>query len=148
MTDQETVLAFFISHASCRGEVNMKVYQLIAAEHTKYEIQLTAVSCGGDLSVVICGGQCHHVGAAALALGILPDGGRPKYSATVSTLSVPDHKDSVIAQELSAFLADSLGCRISMTVGIHMDEASKEDISILCENSRKICQKLLLQLNS
>lgn len=123
----------------------MITYEIYEEKGTKYEIQLYAVRCGKDLSVTICGGSGHHVGAVALASGILPDGSRPKYSATVNMLSVLDHKDYVLAQEMAAYLADRLGCQVSMTVGIHIDDAAKEEIHILHENTKNICQKLLLK---
>jgi hypothetical protein len=118
------------------------VYQLTEAAETKYEVLLYAIKCGKDLSVTICGGSHHHVGAVVLACGILPDKSVPKYSATVNVLSVLDHKDAIIAQDLAGKLADRFRCQVSMTVGIHIDNASQEEIKILFKNAANVCKTL------
>lgn len=120
----------------------MKNYEITIAEGTKYEIHLTAIQCGKDLSVTICGGTLHHVGAAALASGCMPDGSPLKYSATVSTLTALDHKDDTVARAAAGRLADAIHGTVSVAAGIHIDDAKLEELKILQANCMEACGRL------
>ncbi|MCR5666281.1 MAG: hypothetical protein K6G01_05575 [Eubacterium sp.] len=115
------------------------------AQQTKYEIIFTAVKCGNDLSVTITGGTKAHVGAVALACGVMPDGSKPKYSATVSAMVVMDHKDDVVARKVAGMLADALQANVTVTAGIHVDDATVEELKILQENVLEACKQYLTQ---
>ena len=125
----------------------MKEYQIIVGENTRHEIVLTAMECGRDLAVVICGGSRHHVGAVALGSGCLPDGSALKYSATVSSICALDHKDDAVARKAAALLADQIHGAVSVSVGIHVDQATGEDIRLLGEAALEACQKLIRLLS-
>ena len=124
----------------------MRTIDITIAENTKYEICLTAVRCGRDLSVTICGGTHHHVGAVALACGCLPDGSALKYSATVSTLVALDHKDDMVAKAVAKKLADTVCGNVTVTAGIHNDDAQQEELKILQENCMQACKMLTEKL--
>lgn len=126
----------------------MKIIELTVAGGTKYEIRLAAVCCGRDLSVTVCGGTGHHVGAAALACGILPDGSLPRYSATVSTLTVMDHKDDAVAKDMAKKLADCIHGNVTVTAGVHIDNASPGELEILQGNCRQACEELIRKLQN
>lgn len=125
----------------------MEEYRITVAGHTRYEILLYAVRCGNDLSVTVCGGTKHHIGAVCLACGILPDGSRPKYSAAVSTIALSDHKDDIVAKRLSAFFADRLHAVVTAAVGIHIDDATPEELELLQENCKKAADCLMKKLD-
>ena len=120
----------------------MRTINIIVDENTKYEICLTAIVCGKDLSVTICGGTHHHVGAVALACGCLPDGSPLKYSATVSTLVALDHKDDMVAKAVAKKMADFIHGNVTVTAGIHIDDAKPEELKILQENCMQACETL------
>lgn len=120
----------------------MRTIEIRIGEGTRYEICLTALGCGGDLSVTICGGTRHHVGATALACGCLPDGSPLKYSATVSTIVALDHKDDTIARAAAKKLADYIHGNVSVTAGIHIDNAKPEELQLLQENCEKAYEEL------
>ena len=124
----------------------MNTYEITIAENTRYEIRLTAIQCGGDLSVTVCGGTLHHVGAVALACGCLPDGSPLKYSATVSTLTALDHKDDAVAKVLAGKLADVIHGNVTVTAGIHIDAASPGELKILQKNCMDACELLVQKL--
>lgn len=125
----------------------MTEHKIIIAKQTRYEIILSAVRCGKDLSVTIYGGTHPHIGAVCLAVGILPDGSLPKYSATVNTITVSDHKDDVVARKLSALFADRLHAVVTVAAGIHIDDARPEELKILQENCLEASEQLLKKLD-
>ncbi len=114
-----------------------------SAGNGKYSVAATAVCCGRDLSVTIIGGTAPHVGAVALGCGVLPDGSKPKFSATVSSLVVLDHKDDFVAGKAAKMLADALQANVSVTCGIDIDNAQKEELLQLSQNADEAMKKLL-----
>ena len=83
--------------------------------------------CGNDLALTVCGGSSHHVGAVALAQ---PEDD-PVRQATVSVLAAYGHRDDEVARRLSKRLAGALGCTISASVGIHIDDATSDEIAAI-----------------
>ena len=84
-----------------------------------------ANQCGGDLALVVYGGSLHHIGAVALAQ---PEDD-PVRQATVSVLSAFGHRDDEIARRMAKRLAGELHCTVSVSAGIHIDDASAAEIS-------------------
>lgn len=125
----------------------MREICITVGEHTKYEIRLTAISCGDDWSVTICGGTRHHVGAVALGCGGSVNGISPKYSASVSVITVFDHKDDEIARRAAKLLATKLRCQVCVTAGIHIDDAKPEELKILAANCEEAYTKLLAEID-
>lgn len=109
----------------------------------RYEIQICAVPCGEDLSVTITGGTAPHVGAVAIGIGRLPDARPMQYSATVSSVAVPDHKDDVVARMAAKMLADATHGNVTVSCGIHIDNATGEELELLQENVKKALQILM-----
>lgn len=92
-------------------------------------VEITLLPCGQDLSVTILGGSRPHIGASALALPrpSLADPAKP--SASESVLCVPGHKDDVVAKEAAHRLATAFGCTVNVCAGLHLDNATPEDIA-------------------
>ena len=117
----------------------------VSAGEGKYEVCIQAIPCGRDLSVTITGGTEPHVGACAIGIGRLPDERPMQYSATVSTFTVPDHKDDVVAKMAAKELADALHANVTVTCGIHIDGAAKEELILLQDNVKLALQALQMQ---
>ena len=124
----------------------MKQYIVTSGKETRYEITLAALSCGNDFSVTLTGGTHPHVGAVALACGIMPDGTRLKYSASVSSMLVLDHKDDIVARKVAKMIADEVHANVTVTAGIHIDNATEDDLQILQENCMQACRQFLAEL--
>ena len=118
----------------------------VSAGEGRYKINIDAVRCGRDLSVTITGGTAPHVGAVASGIGRLPDERPMQYSATVSTFTVPDHKDDAVAKMAAKELADALHANVTVTCGIHIDDAKKEELILLQENVVQALQKIRVEL--
>lgn len=100
----------------------------------RYRVEATVVLCGRDISVCFGGGETQHIGAVALALPrpSLADPSTP--SASASVLCVTGHKEDELAKAAALELATVFGCRVSITVGIHVDDATAYDIDRLNES--------------
>ncbi len=115
---------------------------LIVNENTKYEINLVAQFCGKDLNVAVFGGEKAHIGAVAIAVANI-EGYNRKYSPTISCISVLDHKDEEVAKYVAKELSAFLNSQVVVTAGIHIDNASIEDIKIIMDNVKVITEKLI-----
>ena len=104
----------------------------------KYRISAVAIRCGRDWSVCVCGGEKHHVGAVSLAQ-YEPD----RDSATVSTLTAFTHRDDAVSARFAKALSAAFRCNVSVSVGIHVDDASPDELRLLGENSEACLKKLL-----
>lgn len=124
----------------------MNTYEIQIAQGTKYEIRLYAVRCGQDLTVTMTGGTAAHVGAVTVASGRLPDGSLPKYSATASTIVLPDHKDDAVSKQTAVRLADAIHATVSVSAGIHIDNATQEELKLLQQNCNDACEQLISKL--
>lgn len=95
-------------------------------------VTLRAFFVGEDLSVILTAGRA-HVGAAALAM---PCGENAEgVTASVSVLTVPGHRDNLPAQEAALRLCKVTGRPVSVTAGLHIDKAAKEEIKQLMQNA-------------
>lgn len=103
----------------------------------KYSVALTAMRCGNDLNVSVTGGTSAHIGAVSLAV-YEPE----RASATVSTLCVYTHRDDVLSRAIAKELSSRLGCTVCVSAGIHIDDASPQDILTLRENAMDCCRRL------
>jgi len=105
-----------------------------------FRVTATAVRCGGDLSVSLCGGTQPHIGAVALAQ-YEPE----RDSATVSTIAVFTHRDDAVAAAVAKELAAALKCTVTVSVGLHVDDANAQEIAAL-RDSAGACAQALRQL--
>ncbi len=90
-------------------------------------LDVSVQSIGADLLVVITGGDRPHVGATATA-SVMRSPFRDGLSTSVSTHSVPGHKEYVLATRVAERLARSLSRTVTVVVGIHIDRATSEQI--------------------
>jgi len=97
-----------------------------------------AIKCGSDLSVIVGGGTQAHIGA--VSLGVYEP---VRDSATVSTVTVHTHRDDAVAAYFAKNLSREIKCTVSVSAGIHVDEAGEEDIALLRKNSEKCCTELV-----
>ncbi|MGZ7138675.1 MAG: prenylated flavin chaperone LpdD [Halobacteriota archaeon] len=89
---------------------------------------------GRDLLVTLVGGD-EHVGAVAL-------GGIHKRS-YASVLTVPNHRDDVIAKEAASLISKELKCSCVVIVGIHISNASEKQVSQIVEASFTLVKELI-----
>ena len=113
-----------------------------------YLVSAAAAFCGQDVVLIVGGGTVPHIGAIAVAMPrpSLSPGGRP--SASASVICALGHKDDLPARELALLLASLLNTTVTVTAGIHLDEAKPEDLEILHQNWQKLTKLLQEKLSS
>jgi hypothetical protein len=102
----------------------------------KWEVNLDSYEMGDDLVLMLKGGEKHHVGAVAMAIPY-------KDTASTSIISAYGHKDGELAKPLAEKVAKTLKKIVVIIVGLHIDEATKDDIQKLVENSNRVINEFL-----
>ena len=99
--------------------------------HDKYQLEALVGISGSDIFLMIGGGTRPHIGCIAVAIchPTLKDPNR--ISSSASVITIPGHKEDEIARNAALRLSKTLKTNIVITAGIHVDDASPEDIEIL-----------------
>ena len=103
-----------------------------------YSVEAFARFVGDDISVTVGGGTLYHIGAVSLAVYE-----EIRDSATLSTVSVHTHRDDAVAAAFAKTISREMKCTVTVSAGIHVDNAGEEDIAALQKNSIKCCEKLI-----
>lgn len=106
---------------------------------TKYRISAFAIPCGSDWSIIIQGGTLPHIGGAAIA-------GPAQNQTHFHGLPLPNHRDDVVALLFAKELSEAFHCNVSASAGIHIDNASVDEIRYLTDSAEKCCQLLIAKM--
>jgi len=106
----------------------MDVIHDLSYGEAPYDIHFEARLAGDDIFASVTGGTRPHVGAVALA----------EPSGALSALTAEGHKDSVIAEMFAKKLCEKYGVNVCVSAGVHVDDASKDEIALLVENARTL----------
>ena len=119
----------------------------------EYLLEAVAVRCGDDLTVVIGGGEKQHIGAVAVGV---PRPSLKDKNIVSYRLVAPDrkgrifldrltgHKEDLLARKAALELARMLGHTVTVTVGLHIDDASAEAIAMLEANFQELLRQICL----
>lgn len=117
------------------------MHQLMAGEGSR-RICLVAYECGKDLVVAVTGGDSPHVGCVAVSVA-RPSLAEPSVtSSTCSVIALVGHKDDELAKPVADFLARELRTTVVVTVGIHIENATLEDIHAATETAWLLVREL------
>ncbi|MBQ9007616.1 MAG: hypothetical protein IJ092_14790, partial [Atopobiaceae bacterium] len=83
----------------------------------------------------VYGGECPHVGGQALASPGCALHGEQLSRVDLWTATVPGHKDAEAAAAVARELCLATGEPVSVVAGIHVDDATKEEIGLLGANA-------------
>jgi len=101
----------------------------------KYKVSMSVhITTGNGLAVFISGGERPHLGGVALASPDAVIDGQQLSSCDLWTLTVPGHKDAQLAQKIAKKLCTALGEPVSVSLGVHVEHATMDDIKLLCDN--------------
>lgn len=105
--------------------------------------RITLAYCfiGKNFHLLCYGGDKAHIGATSLAIPYRNSSGT--LSASVSTLTVPEHRDDTLSKTLAERFAKVLGCVTTVVCGIHYDEASPFLIQRIQETVSEMAEALL-----
>ncbi len=100
----------------------------------KHKIEAAVVTVGKNITVTIGGGDVYHIGAVAVAAprpSLKKDG---SISATASVICLMGHKDDEPARKAALLLASVFKTTAAVAVGLHIDDPTKEDFTLIQAN--------------
>ena len=112
----------------------------------KFEITIHCLRCEGGLIVSLLGGEYAHVGGVVLAA----PRANPKVNRRYEDLweiPVPGHLDTIAAVPLARELCIHTKQPVTITSGIHVDDASRADLEHLQANCKKALAQLIVLLD-
>ncbi|MGI6684185.1 MAG: hypothetical protein ACOX47_01480 [Bacillota bacterium] len=106
---------------------------IIEAGKGKYKVHLNVILTMDGINVLLTGGDKTHVGGVVLVT--------PRKSLTGSgtscdtwVITVPGHKDVVVAEQVGNILCRKTKEVVAVTAGIHIDNALPDDLKIIMDN--------------
>ena len=111
----------------------------------KFRVNMSISRVDGGIVAVVGGGERSHIGAAAIAVPYTKVKNQPLDSSS-SVITLPGHKDDVLARAISEKLAKSLNQVVVVVAGVHVDNASKSDIELLVSNCMECTEKAICHL--
>jgi hypothetical protein len=100
---------------------------MIRAGEGRYAVVLTYQKIGSDLLVIITGGEEEHIGSVTLKED--KDG--------LQTISKKGHKDYFVSERMTNIIYDKIKKDLLVICGIHIEDATKDEIDILVNNAQK-----------
>lgn len=114
----------------CAGEGRLRVNMLVT------------VTDEGIVAQVF-GGERPHVGALALSIPRPGINNPEKISCSTTVVPLLGHKDDEVAKPVAEELAKKYGCPVVVVAGVHVENASAEEIGELVDNCRGAVKQLI-----
>ncbi len=103
-------------------------------------IRAVTTPMGKDLCVVITGGDGPHLGAVALAQPRRSLEDAARISASTSVLTLPGHKEDMLARRVAERLAAARNVNVVVCCGIHVDHISASELKAVDEAIGRFCE--------
>jgi hypothetical protein len=100
----------------------------------KYMITLTHFNVGEDLLIIITGGD-EHIGGISLL-----------ENNSFTSISKKNHKDTYVTKMIAPIIYNALHKDVLVVCGIHLDDATKEDIDTVLANTHKCVEEFLKEI--
>lgn len=124
----------------------MIVQKVFHAGEGRLGITLLVTITQEGLVAQVFGGEKPHVGAVALSLprpGLADPG---KVSCNTTVVPLLGHKDDEIAKPVAEEIVKAWGSPVAVVAGVHVDNASREDIDSLISNCMEAAKALIKDL--
>lgn len=103
----------------------------------RVNIDLKANYVGEDLIIIISGGDRPHVGAISYG-----GEGFSNKDFEKNTVVYGNHKEYIISQKFSQSIGDIFKGNYMISVGIHLDDITKEEIKIVMKLSEELIEEI------
>ena len=111
------------------------------------EVTLDVISTSGEgLACFLHGGTLPHVGGQALASPGPQLHGMQLSRCDLWMATVPGHKDAEAAAAVARRLCIACGEPVSVTAGIHVDDATPEQVQTLFDNCLAVAEEAIRRL--
>ncbi|MCH1639124.1 hypothetical protein MJ257_03335 [Paenibacillus timonensis] len=101
------------------------------------DIKLEAIPVGRDLLLLMTGGVS-HIGAASTAY-------KAGEGTEAMTSAVPGHKEHTLSEDYARRASAALGRTVTVVMGIHYDNLSKEEIKEIARQTSEMLDHYLLE---
>ena len=101
---------------------------MITSGEGKYKVFLEQKKIGGDLIYILGGGEKTHIGGVVIC--------EPNKSANVIRLE--GHYDDIVLKPIAEEACKKYKTKVVAIGGVHVDDATKEEIDKLVENCREL----------
>lgn len=109
----------------------------------RYLVEAAATVTADGVNIEVLGGEQPHVGAVAFGVPRPSLEDPHKLSSNVTVVPRLGHRDDEIARSAAAHAARKLGVPVVVVVGIHIERARPDEITLLVENGEKALDQLL-----
>lgn len=124
-----------VNSVTRREMINVLTYNV---PYLGKSIELIALPHGKDYAISVMGGDQPHIGAVAVCTP----------GSHASVISVPNHKEDMLALDLANIICNSLRSTVSVSVGIHYDSISKSQIDDVIEIVTSLMDQFLAEAGS
>lgn len=125
----------------------MEVMEFSAGEGKwRVNLAIVRISLGNGVVAILTGGEEPHIGAVAIALPSKLAHHPEKVIISTSVFTVPGHMDDRVATPAAIKIAEELKQPAIVIAGLHIHQATKEDINKLVENSNNVVSKAVKEL--
>lgn len=104
------------------------------------------VKMGKDYTLCVFGGERPHIGSAVMAIA-RPSLTGEGISVTSSVLNAVGHKDEAVGRLFAEAVAREKNCTAVCSCGIHIDDASPEQLDEIQKASARLLERVLESLN-
>ncbi len=130
----------------------MKDLQVLQSRHFcngewPYQVEALVVQVGTDWVVVVGGSQRYHTGAVAVGTAHPALKDPTHVESTASVITVTGHKEDQLARQAALTLAKQWQAAVTVTVGIHMDQAAPGDIERLVHHFHQLIEDIAGTVN-
>jgi hypothetical protein len=115
----------------------MRILRYSVGDHA-LKIGARVALCGPDVVVVVGGGGLPHVGAVSVATAHPDLKDSSRQTATASVIAIEGHREDEIARAAALHLAKAFNTTVVVSVGIHIDNATPEQIEALVGNYHQL----------
>ena len=106
---------------------------MISVGEGRYSVGLDSYAIGKDRLIIITGGEEAHIGSATLI----------EAKGQLQSMIKKGHQDHVISEKMANMIYDTMGEDLLVICGIHIEDASKEEIHILVRNAQACVDNFL-----
>lgn len=113
----------------------------------KYKVKLVTIKSGEDLTIVISGGEKPHIGAIAVSIPRHSLKDLNNVSASTSVFVLVGHKEDGLSKQIAENITKITKKVTVVIAGLHIENATAQDIKYLIQNTQKVVDKLRVELS-
>ncbi|HHY04507.1 MAG TPA: hypothetical protein GX534_04915 [Thermoanaerobacterales bacterium] len=112
-----------------------------------YTLTAVIVPAYDGINIYVGGGERPHIGTVVISEPRESLKNAKTISCTTSVYNFLGHKDDFIAVPIAEAICINTGKTVVVSAGIHIDNATQDDIDTFMQNKDKLIKEILLNLN-